>query len=75
MRRNLFLDAEFVDRRTLISLPRLEERAWKRRLIGAVRIMLRFQTESFVLLEAAVAFRAIQKVAAVELNRRFRGAD
>lgn len=63
-------DAEFVNRRLLELLARLENGGRKRSLVRRVRVVLRLQTKGIVLVKASASWLAVQKVTGVELNAR-----
>ena len=73
--RLLLGDAELMHRGLVIGLTGLQQRGRKFGLVGRIGIVLRFQAESFVLLEATRAGRAAEMVAGVELHARLRRED
>ena len=68
-------DAELMHRGLVIGLTGLQQRGRKVGLVGRIGKVLRFQAESFVLLEATRAGRAAEMVAGVELHARLRRED
>ena len=57
----LFHDTEFVDRRLAIGLTGLQNSCRERRLVWCIRMVLRFETESTVLVKAAASWLSVEK--------------